>query len=326
MVMRLVATCPIWNVFHQAEGEYTDGGRMIRIDHSERAGGGFRIESALADLVIPKMDNRHKARLTTWLINQRRQGIPLPMITLESVNETREQSDMQVSERAEGLLRFLSDQTSHIGDRVTVDRQTDGAYAWSESTDWDEIEYLIEHLADQGLLIHTPTAIGGVACQVTVAGSEALSSTGTGLGSSQAFVAMWFNQSTRAAYDHGIRQAILDCGYHAVRIDEKLDVNKIDEDIIREIRKSKFVVADFTHGSDGARGGVYFEAGFAYGLDIPVIHSCHADQINALHFDTRQYHHIAWRTPEELHRGLINRIPAILSSHQANRGRSGESR
>ena len=325
MFMRLVATCPIWNVFHQAEGEYTDDGRMIRVDHSERAAGGFRIASALADRVIPAMDDRHKARLTTWLIDQRSQGIHLPEITPVVIDETREQSDTQVPERAEGLLRFISDQTSHIGDRVTVNRQTDGAYAWSESTDWDEIEYLIEHLANQGLLTRTPTAMGDISCQVTVAGGEVLSSTGTGLGSSQAFVAMWFNQSTRAAYEHGIKQAILDCGYHAVRIDEKLDVNKIDEDIIREIRKSKFVVADFTHGSDGARGGVYFEAGFAYGLDIPVIHSCHADQIDALHFDTRQYHHVVWRTPEELHRDLTDRIPAVLESHQANRGRSGES-
>lgn len=321
--MRLVATCPIWNAFHQAEGEYTDDGRMIRIDHSERAAGGFRIASALADHVISKMDDRHKARLTTWLIDQRSQGIHLPEITLVAIDEAYEQPDMQVSERAQRLLWFLNDQTSHIGDKVTVDRQTGGAYAWSESTDWGEVEYLIKHLADHGLLNCTQTFADGIACQVTVAGSEVLSGTRTEIDSTQAFVAMWFNESTRTAYDRGIKQAIQDCGYYAVRIDEKLDVNKIDEDIIREIRKSKFVVADFTHGPDGARGGVYFEAGFAYGLDTPVIHSCRADQIDALHFDTRQYHHIAWSTPDELRRGLIDRIPAVLRLHQANRGHLG---
>ena len=46
--------------------------------------------------------------------------------------------------------------------------------------------------------------------------------------------------------------------------------------ILAEIRKSKFVVADFTSCGEciacdkcehiGARGGVYFEAGFALGL------------------------------------------------------------
>ena len=42
--------------------------------------------------------------------------------------------------------------------------------------------------------------------------------------------------------------------------------NKIDDEIVAEIRRSKFIIADFSHGSDGARGGVYFEAGFAHGL------------------------------------------------------------
>ena len=64
---------------------------------------------------------------------------------------------------------------------------------------------------------------------------------------------------------------IEDAGYEAVRIDEKEHTNKIDDEIIAEIRRSRFVVADFTQGKDGARGGVYYEAGFAHGLGIEVI-------------------------------------------------------
>ena len=69
----------------------------------------------------------------------------------------------------------------------------------------------------------------------------------------------------------GLRRGIEDAGYQALRIDKKEDVVKIDDEIISEIRRSRFLVADFTQGNDGARGGVYFEAGFALGLGIPVI-------------------------------------------------------
>ena len=99
-----------------------------------------------------------------------------------------------------------------------------------------------------------------------------------------------------------------------MRIDRKPDVNKIDDEIIAEIRRSRFLVADFTHGEDGARGGVYYEAGFAYGLDLPVIYSCRKDKEKKLHFDTRQYYHILWGTPEELRDSLAQRIEAFIGA------------
>ena len=85
-------------------------------------------------------------------------------------------------------------------------------------------------------------------------------------------------------------------------------MDKIDDAIIAEIRRSRFVVADFT----GLRGGVYYEAGFAEGLGIPVFYSCHADDIDKLHFDTRQIYHVRWNNPKELYQGLYDRIRAKL--------------
>ena len=82
--------------------------------------------------------------------------------------------------------------------------------------------------------------------------------------------------------------------YEAVRIDRKEHVNKIDDEIIAELRRARFVVADFTHGETGVRGGVYYEAGFAHGHDIPVVFCCRKDVIDEIHLDTRQYNHITW--------------------------------
>jgi hypothetical protein len=59
---------------------------------------------------------------------------------------------------------------------------------------------------------------------------------------------------------------------------------------------------------------VYFEAGFALGLGLPVIPTCHADQINKLHFDIRHLNTLLWNTPEDLLESLSKRIVAILGT------------
>lgn len=129
----------------------------------------------------------------------------------------------------------------------------------------------------------------------------------------QAFVAMWFDASMEEAYTEGIRPAIEDAGYASFRIDRKEHNNRIDGEIISEIRRSRFLVADFSQGKDGARGGVYYEAGFAHGLNIPVIFTCRKDNLDDLHFDTRQYKHIVWETPDDLRKQLLKRITVTIN-------------
>ena len=58
-------------------------------------------------------------------------------------------------------------------------------------------------------------------------------------------------------------EGIKDAGYEAVRIDKQRHLNKIDDEIVAEIRRARFLVADFTQGETGPRGGVYYEAGFS---------------------------------------------------------------
>ena len=123
---------------------------------------------------------------------------------------------------------------------------------------------------------------------------------------------MWFHESMEEAFEKGIQPAILDTGYKPLRIDQKEHVNKIDDEIIAELRRSRFIVADFTHGKSGARGGVYYEAGFAHGLNLPVIFTCRKDAVDTLHFDTNHYSHIVWTDPEDLREKLKNRILAVI--------------
>lgn len=126
--------------------------------------------------------------------------------------------------------------------------------------------------------------------------------------SNLAFVAMCFDPSTDQAWESGIKPALEECGYQPVRIDKQQFNHKIDDEIIAQIRKSSLVVCDFTKH----RGGVYFEAGFAMGLGVPVIFTCNTAQLKGAHFDTRQYNHIVWESSADLKEKLINRIEATI--------------
>ncbi len=84
--------------------------------------------------------------------------------------------------------------------------------------------------------------------------------------SQQCFVAMWFDPEMQGIYDNYISEAIYEAGYRPHRVDQREHNNKIDDEIIAQIRRSRFVLADFT----GHRGGVYYEAGFAMGLGLEV--------------------------------------------------------
>lgn len=126
--------------------------------------------------------------------------------------------------------------------------------------------------------------------------------------SDQAFVAMWFDPNLDEAWKNRFKSALQETGYDPIRVDLTEHNEKICDRIIAEIRRSDLVVADFT----GQRGGVYFEAGFAMGLNIPVIWTCRDTDIEKLHFDTRQYNHIVWSDPADLKKKLINRIEATL--------------
>ena len=109
-------------------------------------------------------------------------------------------------------------------------------------------------------------------------------------------------------HDLGIYPALVDAGYRPFRIDREEHNDRIDDRILSEIRRSGLLIADFT----GHRAGVYFEAGFAKGLGLPVIWTVREEELKDTHFDTRQYNHVTWTSPTELREKLFNRVTASL--------------
>lgn len=134
---------------------------------------------------------------------------------------------------------------------------------------------------------------------------------------------MWFDLSLNDALHKGIEPAIIDAGYTPMRIDQEEYLTKIDDQIIVEIRRSKFLVADLTEGCKGARGSVYYEAGFAHGFNLPVIFTCHENSLDNVHFDVRQYPFIVWKEPEDIKACLSNRISAVIGDGPQKKSLNG---
>ncbi len=103
-----------------------------------------------------------------------------------------------------------------------------------------------------------------------------------------------------------------------------------ESDICDQFITPGLLVADIT----GARHGVYFEAGFALGLGIPVIWTCNKGwrtqlqtEVNpndlalprveekawfdVAHFDTHTFQHILWKDAEDLKQQLSTRLEAL---------------
>lgn len=123
-----------------------------------------------------------------------------------------------------------------------------------------------------------------------------------------AFIAMSFHpalQSVRAE----IKRSIGAAGFIPILIDDKEHNNQIVPEILYEIRKARFLVADFTN----QRNGVYYEAGYAEGLGLPVIALCEKNDFDKnMHFDLRQKNIILWEKPEDIYEKLVRRIIATL--------------
>ena len=126
--------------------------------------------------------------------------------------------------------------------------------------------------------------------------------------SKNVFAAFYFKE-LKEIFDNDVKEIVEELGLNYTRVSSSTtDTNKtINDEIIGKIKSSKIVIADFT----GQRNSVYFEAGLAMGLNIPVIWTCKKEEEKELSFDTRQYPHILWETKEDLKEKLRNRIKAI---------------
>jgi nucleoside 2-deoxyribosyltransferase len=304
--------CAIWGT----TAEVLVNAGHYRVYDSPRAGGKYWI-SGTAQAITNTFTENAKRLLTTWLCQQRRAGVDEPKVDSDVLEIVKARQPLLFMEKFTAALRCLGGQIAQLGDHISLgdenDRHTLLFLAETESKSSQELMELMRLLQETGFVEGEFFLGGSGYFRPTARGWEELDRLRRPrVDSSQAFVAMWFSDETNEAYLKGIAPAIIAAGYRPMRIDQKDHINKIDDEIVAEIRRSRFVVADFTCESEKVRGGVYFEAGYALGRDIPVIWTCKETSLSDLHFDTRQYAHIVWKDPNDLYTQLRNRIGATI--------------
>ena len=225
--------------------------------------------------------------------------------TLDNLLSQYPSSPIQIFEES---LYNLSCKISHPSEKLEI-AEID---FWSiYAFDGSSARYIIDQLIDDGYIDYTKSNTTQGPFIIKSKGWEFLSNlhNAKGKGSNQGFLAMWFDAFTEPYFENGFYPAMTEGKkYTCMKIDLKEHNNKICDEVISEIRRSEFLVADCS----GDRSNVYFEAGFALGLGIPVIWSVHEKYRGKLQFDTRQYNHIIYDTAEALKEMLSNRIKATI--------------
>jgi len=212
----------------------------------------------------------------------------------------------RVAERLDRILRVLATETRDPGETVEMDSREHRRFFASGPQEW---RFYVDALQERGDVAVEWVGSGLAQIGLTPQGWNRIAAMEAAAPETrQGFVAMSFDPSMDEAWKNGHRLAIRDAGFEPLRVDFREHNEKICDVIVIEIRKSHFVVADVTM----QRPGVYFEAGYAMGRGLPVIWCCQASDLAHCHFDTRQYSHVVWSTPEDLRQKLTHRIQATI--------------
>lgn len=270
------------------------------------------------DAVAILENKERNPKLSAWIRERSDSGaeVKITSFTLDNVALP----TYTVSEKQLRLLRAFEKRTRFPGDAIDIMLQFD--YPLSQAANEDEFRYLLRSLIDRGL-IRGPDGpqdlVSGMQrrrykFEITADGWDYLDEHARApVKSDQVFVAMSFSAELKSAWENGIKVALKKAGFRPYRVDADPHIEKIDAKIITEIENSRFLVADVTQ----QRPGIYFEAGYALGLRRDVFWCVRRDDLENVHFDTRQYNHIVWENEQDLANQLELFVTAIIGRGSA---------
>jgi len=322
-----------------------------------RVGGEYIISKSVEKFEQGSLSEKEKAKICRWIYEQNRKNLLpyiisdiqaenkisdavneiieallpnglVPIRESELYKEIRKKPFPSLPERMDMYIEWFAHSLGSDLSKTTVPNATRSKAASCALNDSDHsalIQYLHESNLVQGTDIDIKLTPHGWERyrEITREKQEAQSN--------KIFLAMWFGKkadgnsddSMDRFYKHIKNSIEKETDYEVMRIDRLPHNNKIDDEIIAQIRDCYFVIADFTSEKDNARGGVYYEAGFAHGLDKQVIFTVREDCAEHVHFDTRQFNHIIWEEKDNefwdingegrtVGEALVNRIKATI--------------
>ena len=334
-VKMINVTCPFCNQSEiPAKTEFSTGNTEIKCSI---CGIYFISKEALKDLPAEFSRSRSNKLPPKYIISgilrdNFERGIETPLITIDTINTLVDPGRMPsgINEQLRHLMRHIASRTEYYGQILQL---VDTDYPLGFCKNKHEFSAMVNALKEKQWIVESSDSkhIGSIAATINGL-AEVEKSEHYQKESNRVFIAMQFNNEMLKVYEQFIKPAVIEAGYDPLIILEKHHNNDINNEIIAEIRRSRFLIADLT----GHRGGVYFEAGFAFGLGIPVIWSCKSDWFNIavpikmdvkyngddievminqdrhIHFDVNHYPFIKWETGEQLRKELYDRIRATI--------------
>ncbi len=231
----------------------------------------------------------------------------------ELVNSIIKNPRPSLPEQVDNFIRWIGDNIKVGGEYIAVEELAIQAIVASATS--EEFELVFDHLGQEGLIEHRSET--GVWRKVTLpwAGWERYRELKRSTTDSRkAFMAMQYGKGDLdAIVENVFKPAVKQTGFDLSRLDDPNQPAGLMDDRLRvEIRTSRFLIADLTHENRGA----YWEAGYAEGLEKPVIYTCEKKKFRELqtHFDTNHHLTILWDSdePEKAGEKLKSTIRATL--------------
>lgn len=301
-----------------------------------RIGGEYIISKSVEKFEQGSLSEKEKAKICRWIYEQNGKGLISYIIDKsELYKEIRKKPFPSLPERMDMYIEWLAHRLDGDLSKTIISNAPLSKAASCALNDSDH-SVLTQYLHSNGLTDGTADGI-----KLTPYGWERyreITKEKQEVQSNKIFLAMWFGKkadgnsddSMDRFYKHIKNSIEKETDYEVIRIDRLPHNNKIDDEIIAQIRECYFVIADFTSEKNNARGGVYYEAGFAHGLDKEVIFTVRKDCAEHVHFDTRQFNHIIWEEKNNgfwdingegrtLGEALVNRIKATIPPLEQDR-------
>ena len=163
--------CKIWPEFIAKKvAHFEDDSRVVDVIDSPRAGGTYRIDREAAKWCETHSDDwsqQTKARLTTWLINQRSEMDDLPLVTRELIKRMEVTQDLSMQARSVRVLRLLVDFAHRPIEGSGLSIINPELLAWSESVRPDQLNRIFNILKSDGYI-----GIQGMVFTVTERGHQ----------------------------------------------------------------------------------------------------------------------------------------------------------
>lgn len=303
-----MSECPICN----RNCSYRKNDADIIEVECDYCGGKFEISEEAQDK-IKSWSEEDKLKIMAFITEKNlHQGIQ-PRI-LEDINTSRDQSSLVFSlddiKRAfpavpdvfDKILMNLYKKIPKPG--AAYDKKWDYAnpskkYPLFYSTDQQELFFYLSAMKQDGL-IDCNGPISETPIKITPKGFVRISELMrvSNEYSKYVFVALDFKH--KDVYYDVIKPLLIEHGYEPICLLDSSRSENIDFEIANGIRKSRFVIADLTNQNSG----VYWEAGMAFGADLPVILCCNSsDDIkpsDLVHFDLSHYRICFYKNFDEL--------------------------